>query len=65
MFDVIVRLAEQIPFYDSFINSTNANALLVAEFLQQNQRVKNVHWAYQEKFRKNYEKFAGSDRSGV
>ncbi len=60
----LVRLAEQIPFYDSFINSTNANALLVAEFLQQHQRVKNVHWAYQEKFRKNYEKFAGSESPG-
>ncbi len=60
----LVRLAEQIPYYDNFIQSTNANTLRVAEFLQQHPGVKKVHWAYQDGFAKNYEKFAGPECPG-
>ena len=60
----LVRMAEQIPYYDNFINRANVNALEVAEFLQRHHRVKKVHWAYQPGYGKNYEKFAGENRPG-
>ena len=60
----LARLAEQIPFYEHFIESANANTLAVAEFLQKHPKIKKVHWAYQDGFRKNYEKFAGPGRPG-
>ena len=60
----LARMAEQIPFYEHFIESANANTLAVAEFLQKHPKIKKVHWAYQDGFRKNYEKFAGPGRPG-
>ena len=60
----ILRMAEQIPFYDHFIESANKNALQVAEFLENHPGVKKVHWAYQHSFRSNYEKFAGENNPG-
>ena len=60
----VIRMAEQIPFYDNFIECANSNALRIVEFLQNHKKVKKVHWAYQENFGKNYEKFAGSGRPG-
>ena len=60
----LLRMAEQIPFYDNFIEGTNANALVVAEFLQKHPKVKKVHWAYQPGFGEMYEKFAGDKNPG-
>ncbi len=60
----LIRMAEQIPYYEDFIEGTNSNALLVAEFLTKHSGIKKVHWAYQDQFRRNYEKFAGPDSPG-
>jgi cystathionine gamma-synthase len=58
------RMAEQIPFYESFIQQTNASTLQVAQYLENHPNVKTVHWAYQEKCSQNYEKVAGSNNPG-
>ena len=60
----LVRMAEQIPFYKHFIMQANANAMEVARFLQNHPRIKKVHWAYQDGYGMNYEKFAGSGCPG-
>ena len=60
----LTRMAEQIPYYDNFIERVNAQTLEVAEFLQNHPKVKHLHWAYQNKYAKNYEKFAGANRPG-
>ena len=57
-------MAEQIPFYEDFIERTNANAIKVAEFLHSHNKIKRLYWAYQEGLGQNYEKFAGQDRPG-
>ena len=48
----LVRMAEQIPFYNHFIEQVNANTLEVANFLENHPRVTKVHWAYQENHRR-------------
>ena len=58
------RLAEQIPFYESFIQQTNTSTLQVAQYLENHPNVKTVHWAYQEKCSQNYEKVAGTNHPG-
>jgi len=58
------RMAEQIPFYESFIQQTNASTLQVAQYLENHPNVKTVHWAYQEKCSQNYEKVAGANNPG-
>ena len=50
----LVRMAEQIPYYDNFIERANTHTLRVVEFLQNNKKVKKVHWVYQEGFGGNY-----------
>ena len=60
----LVRMAEQIPYYDNFIERANTHTLRVVEFLQNHKKVKKVHWVYQEGFGGNYEKFAGPERPG-
>jgi cystathionine gamma-synthase len=60
----LTRMAEQIPYYDNFIERVNAQTLEVAEFLQNHPKVKHLHWAYQNKYAKNFEKFAGANRPG-
>ena len=54
-----LRMAEQIPFYNNFIKRSNASAMQVAEFLQKHPKIKKLHWAYEEKSLKNYQRFAG------
>ena len=58
------RLAEQIPFFESFIEHTNASTIKVAEFLMGHAEVKEVHWAYQSRCSENYERFAGDAKLG-
>jgi cystathionine gamma-synthase len=60
----LVRMTEQIPFYNHFIEQVNANTMEVANFLERHPRVTQVHWAYQENHRKNYEKVAGQNCPG-
>jgi cystathionine gamma-synthase len=60
----LVRMAEQIPFYNHFIEQVNANTMEVANFLEGHPRVTQVHWAYQENYRENYEKVAGKNSPG-
>jgi len=58
------RLAEQIPYYENFIEHTNASNLKVANYLENHPKVKTVHWAYQKKCAQNYKKVAGSNSPG-
>jgi len=60
----LLRLAEQIPFYDNFVEQANGQAMRVAEFLQRHPKIKHLHWAYQDGLGKNYQKFAGTDKPG-
>ena len=58
------RLAEQIPFYESFIEHTNASTIKVAEFLMGHPEVKEVRWAYQSRCSENYQRLAGDAKPG-
>ena len=58
------RMAEQIPFYNDFIERANQQALEVAAFLQGHPGIRKVHWAYQDGYGENYQKVAGSGCSG-
>ena len=58
------RLAEQIPFYESFIQQTNTSTLKVATYLENHPKVKAVHWAYQKVCAHNYKKVAGENSPG-
>ncbi len=60
----LLRLAEQVPFYEDFIDRSNASSMEVAQFLLRHPAVKKVHWAYQDGFARNYERFAGGDHPG-
>ena len=60
----LVRMAEQIPFYNDFIKRSNASAMRVAEYLQKHPKIKKLYWAYQEKNLKHYHNFAGPDCPG-
>ena len=58
------RTAEQIPFYNNFIEKTNASQLEMVEFLLSHPKIKKVYWAYQEATGKNYRKIAGDGKPG-
>ena len=58
------RMAEQISFYDSFIEHTNLKNMQIAEFLIRHPQVKQIHWAYQSVCSDNYRKLAGDERPG-
>ena len=60
----IERTAEQIPFYNNFIERTNASQQEMVEFLLSHPKIKSVHWAYQESTGKNYQKIAGDNKPG-
>ena len=60
----LIRMAEQIPFYDSFIDQINSQTMQVAEFLQQHPKIKYLYWAYQKENDGNYEKLAGPQLPG-
>jgi cystathionine gamma-synthase len=60
----LMRLAEQIPFYNDFIERANQQALEVAAFLQGHPGIQKVHWAYQDGYGENYQKVAGSGCPG-
>ena len=57
-------MAEQISFYESFIEHTNASTITVAEFLMGHPQVKEVRWAYQSRYSKNYQSLAGDAKPG-
>ena len=57
-------MAEQISFYDSFIEHTNLKNMQIAEFLIRHPQVKQIHWAYQSVCSDNYRKLAGDQRPG-
>ena len=58
------RTAEQIPFYNNFIEKTNASQLELTEFLNSHNKVKKVYWAYQESTGEYYRKIAGDNQPG-
>ncbi len=60
----IKRMAEQIPFYNYFIERTNQSQEEVVDFLQSHPKIKKIFWAYQETTGENYEKIAGSHKPG-
>jgi len=58
------RMAEQIPFYNNFIERANQQALEVADFLEGHPGIQKVHWAYQDGYAENYQNVAGSGCPG-
>lgn len=58
------RMAEQIPFYDNFIDRTNNTQLEIVEFLNSHAKVSSVYSAYQELTGNNYRKLAGEGKPG-
>jgi len=60
----LVRMAEQIPYYNHFIERANQQSLEVAAFLQGHPGIQKVHWAYQDGFAENYQKVAGIECPG-
>ena len=60
----LTRMAEQIPYYNNFIERANEHAVEVAAFLEAHPGIKKVHWAYQEGYKENYQKWAGSGCPG-
>ena len=60
----LLRMAEQIPSYENFIEQTNQSLIKVVEFLESQPRITKVHWAYQSVSRESFEKQAGSGSPG-
>ena len=60
----LLRMAEQIPFYSSFIEKTNANLMQVADFLLGHDKIKRIHWAYQPVNGNLYRSIAGEESPG-
>ena len=58
------RTAEQIPFYDNFIERTNESQQEIVEFLLSHPKIKKVYWAYQNSTGTNYRKIAGDGKPG-
>ena len=58
------RMAEQIPYYDNFIDRTNQSQLEIVEYLNSHPKIKRVYWAYQQSTGKNYRNIAGDDKPG-
>ena len=60
----LLRMAEQIPFYSSFIETTNATLMQVAQFLSGHEKIKALHWAYQPSNGTLFESIAGDGSPG-
>ena len=60
----LLRMAEQIPNYENFIEQTNQSLIQVVEFLEAHPKIAKVHWAYQSASRESFERQAGSDSPG-
>lgn len=58
------RMAEQIPYYDNFIDRTNQSQLEIVEYLNSHPKIKRVYWAYQQSTGKNYRNISGDDKPG-
>lgn len=58
------RMAEQIPFYDNFIERTNDSQNEIVEFLNSHNKVSSVYSAYQKSTGDNYRKLAGEGKPG-
>ncbi len=60
----IERMAEQIPFYNNFIDQTNQSQAEIVTFLKSHPKIKNVFWAYQDSTGSNYSRIAGENKPG-
>jgi len=60
----LLRMAEQIPSYENFIEQTNQSLIKVVEFLEAHPKIAKVHWAYQSASRESFQRQAGSDSPG-
>ena len=60
----IERMAEQIPFYNNFIDKTNQSQAEIVTFLKSHPKIKNVFWAYQDSTSSNYSSIAGENKPG-
>ena len=60
----LLRMAEQIPFYSSFIETTNATLMQVAQFLSGHEKIKALYWAYQPSNGTLFESIAGDGSPG-
>jgi cystathionine gamma-synthase len=58
------RMAEQIPFYNNFIDQTNQSQAEIVTFLKSHPKIKNVFWAYQDSTGSNYSSIAGENKPG-
>ena len=57
-------MAEQIPFYNNFIDQTNQSQEEIVNFLLGHSKIKKVFWAYQESTGPNYTRMAGEHKPG-
>ena len=60
----VERMAEQIPFYNNFIDQTNQSQEEIVNFLLGHSKIKKVFWAYQESTGPNYTRIAGEHKPG-
>ena len=60
----LLRLCEQLPLYPSFVKETNRSLIQVVDFLESNNLVQKVFWAYQENSYKNFTQRAGDGKPG-
>ena len=59
------RLAYLLDDYPKILTAINKNTMYFAEFLRQNPHIKELHWAYHEASRENYNAIAkGKERPG-
>tara|TARA_Y100001934_G_scaffold117344_1_gene143679 strand:- start:926 stop:2428 length:1503 start_codon:yes stop_codon:yes gene_type:complete len=60
----LLRMAEQIPLYNDFIEHANQSLPHIVRFLEGHSKVKAVYWAYQSSNQGNFEELAGPNRPG-
>jgi len=58
------RLAEQIPFYENFIEKTNQAQMEMVDFLSAHPKIEKVYHAYSDSTGHNYSKIAEEDKPG-
>ena len=60
----LLRLCEQLPLYPSFVEKTNQSLLQIVDFLESNNSIEKVFWAYQENSAENFRQRAGDGKPG-
>ena len=60
----LLRMSEQIHFYSSFIEKTNATLIQVAQFLSGHEKIKVLYWAFQPSIGTLFESIAENGNPG-